>query len=66
MKLKNFFQNKKGRLLTCASSDNKLLQTKIYVQIFLKDWKLEMEKRNKEQGGVCHFNRLCHCTFVNM
>ena len=37
----------KKKILTCASGDNKLLQTQVYVQVILEDWKLEREKRNK-------------------
>lgn len=40
----------KGGLLTCASGDNKLLQTHVHIQIFLEDWKLERERRNKEEA----------------
>lgn len=35
--------------LTCASGDDKLLQTQVYVQILLKHWKLEIEKKTKNK-----------------
>lgn len=40
----------KRRLFTGASGDNKLLQTHVNIQVFLEDWKLEREKRNKENA----------------
>lgn len=42
----------KKLILTCASGDDKLLQTQVYSHIILKDWKLEREERNKEEAAT--------------
>lgn len=51
MKLK--LKKMKKVKLTCASGDDKLLQTQVYVQILLKHWKLEIEKKmNKKEAAT--------------
>lgn len=56
--MKTFYYNifiiihqKDKKRLTWASGDNKLLQTQVYVQVILEDWKLEREKRNKDDAA---------------
>lgn len=47
--------------LTCATGDDKLLQTHVYIQILLKHWELKEKNTNKEE---C--NRLYTYVFLNM